>query len=177
MTKHDTGAVTVALGLGSNIGDRKAFLVRALDELAAHPSIAIVAVSPIYETPPWGKTDQPAFLNSAALMRTDIAPHRLLNAILDCERALGRERTDRWGPRTIDIDILLYGDSQVDEPGLTIPHPRIRERAFVLCPLADLLPDANICGRTISDWRNAQDLSGIRKIDGRGWYPTSDNKL
>lgn len=162
--------VTVALGLGSNLGDRKAYLSGAIDGLASNPSIDVTAVSAIYETPPWGRTNQPVFLNAAVLVETDLTPRALLRAVLRIERSLGRVRDELWGPRTIDIDILLYGDEHIDEPGLTIPHPRIRERAFVLCPLAALVPDAIIAGRPVSDWLKALDLSGIRTVEEPGWY-------
>ena len=162
--------VKAALGLGGNMGDRKAYLADAVDGLAAHRSINVIATSAIYETPPWGKTDQSAFLNAAVLIETGLPPRALLETILGVERALGRVRGELWGPRTIDIDILLYGDRTVDEPGLTVPHPRIRDRAFVLRPLADILPDAAVAGRTIADWLSGVDVEGIRSIEPPGWH-------
>jgi len=161
---------TVALGLGSNMGDRQNHITLALDSLAMHPGIDMIAVSGLYETPPWGKTDQPAFLNAAVLIETDLAPRTLLEAVLGIERSLGRVRGQLWGPRTIDVDILLYGDTKVDEPGLTIPHPRIHERAFVIRPLADVLPGAVIAGRSVSDWLQTLDVSGIETVADAGWY-------
>ena len=162
--------VIVALGLGSNMGDRTAFIGYAIEGLALHPAIEIADISAIYETPPWGRTDQPAFLNAAVLVETGLAPRALLEVILGIERSLGRVRGQLWGPRTIDIDILLYGDRQVSEPGLTVPHPRIQERAFVIKPLADILPDAMIAGRSVSDWLDALDLGGITTAAPVGWY-------
>jgi 2-amino-4-hydroxy-6-hydroxymethyldihydropteridine diphosphokinase len=169
--------VRTALGLGSNLGDRQAQITLALDALAMHPHIDILAVSALYQTPPWGKTDQPAFFNAAALVETDLAPRTLLETVLGIERSLGRLRNELWGPRTIDLDILLYGDQTVDEPGLTIPHPRIQERAFVIRPLADILPDAMIAGRCVSDWLAALDVSGIDAVANVGWYPAGGSGL
>jgi 2-amino-4-hydroxy-6-hydroxymethyldihydropteridine diphosphokinase len=136
-----------------------------------HPHIDILAVSALYETPPWGKTDQPAFFNAAVLVDTDLAPRTLLEAVLGIERSLGRVRGTLWGPRTIDLDILLYGEEVIDEPGLTVPHPRIQERAFVIRPLADILPDAVIAGRRVADWLAELDVSGIEEAAAAGWYP------
>jgi 2-amino-4-hydroxy-6-hydroxymethyldihydropteridine diphosphokinase len=129
------------IGLGSNLGDREAMLKRALDELAARQGIRVVRVSSTRETSPVGLLDQPNFLNAAAEIETTLSPRAVLDQLLDVERALGRTRTGpRFGPRTIDLDLLLYGDSVVDEPGLTVPHPRLHERRFALEPLAELDP-------------------------------------
>ena len=129
----------VYVGLGSNLGDREATVRRALDLLKSDGEIEIVAVSSLRETDPVGYTDQPRFLNGAAALRTDLPPRALLERLQDVERELGRDRTGpRYGPRTIDLDLLLYGSEVVDEPGLEIPHPRLAERAFVLEPLAEL---------------------------------------
>jgi len=132
---------TAFLGLGSNIGDRKANLARAVAMLAAHPQIEVVKVSGARETAPVGYAEQPDFLNAVARVETTLRPRELLDAILAIEAEMGRERTIRWGPRVIDIDILLYDSEQVDEPGLQIPHPRMMERQFVLEPLAEIAPD------------------------------------
>jgi len=163
--------VKSAIGLGSNLGDRQMQVALALDSLAMHPHIDILAVSALYETPPWGKTDQPAFFNAAVLVETGLAPRTLLEAVLGIERSLGRVRGTLWVPRTIDLDILLYGEEVIDEPGLTVPHPRIQERAFVIRPLADILPDAVIAGRRVADWLAELDLSGIEEAAAAGWYP------
>lgn len=165
--------VVAALGLGSNMGDRKNQISMALDSLAMHPHISVSAVSALYETPPWGKADQPAFLNAAVLIETDLAPRTLLEAVLGIERSLGRVRGELWGPRTIDLDILLYGAAEVDEPGLTIPHPRIHERAFVIRPLADILPGTEIAGQTVAEWLAVLDVSGIETAAAVGWYPVN----
>ena len=165
MSPTDNETVMAALGLGSNMGNRKTYLTRAIDGLATHRFIDVETVSAIYETPPWGTTDQRAFLNAAVLIRTGLTPRVLLETILGIERALGRIRGELWGPRTIDIDILLYGDRTVDEPGLTIPHPRIQDRAFVLLPLVDILPGATVSGRTVQEWVDAIDGEGIIRLE------------
>jgi 2-amino-4-hydroxy-6-hydroxymethyldihydropteridine diphosphokinase len=135
--------VTLAyVGLGSNLGDRKATIRRAVELLGA------ARVSTLIETEPWGYADQPRFLNAVAELETDEGPRALLERLLEVERALGRTREGpRYGPRTIDLDLLLYGDEVVDEPGLTVPHPHLHERRFALEPLAELAPDLEIPGR------------------------------
>jgi 2-amino-4-hydroxy-6-hydroxymethyldihydropteridine diphosphokinase len=140
--------VTVAyVGLGSNLGDREGTIRRAAELIGA------VRLSPIIETEPWGYADQPPFLNAAAELETALDPRQLLVHLLDVERRLGRERVGpRWGPRTIDLDLLLYGDERISEPGLEVPHPRLNERAFVLEPLAALVPGLKIPGNgTVSE--------------------------
>jgi 2-amino-4-hydroxy-6-hydroxymethyldihydropteridine diphosphokinase len=134
--------VTVAyVGLGANLGDREQTIRAAVAELPD-----VVAVSPLRETDPVGVTDQPRFLNGVAALETELAPRELLDILLAVERRLGRERRERWGPRTIDLDLLLYGDAVIDEDGLKIPHPRLHERRFVLEPLADLAPQLVVPG-------------------------------
>lgn len=130
------------VGVGANLGDREATIRAAIDALPG-----IVGVSELRETDPVGVVDQPAFLNGAVALETELGPRELLDALLAVERDLGRERRERWGPRTIDLDLLLYGDETIDEPGLTVPHPRLHERRFALEPLLDLDPDAAIPGR------------------------------
>jgi 2-amino-4-hydroxy-6-hydroxymethyldihydropteridine diphosphokinase len=132
---------TVYLGLGSNQGDRLAYLRGALRALAALPGTTVQAVSALYESAPWGVTDQPPFLNAVAAIATPLAPSDLLRAVKDIERAAGRRAGPRWGPRPLDIDLLLYDDQRVNTPNLMIPHPRLAERRFVLAPLQDLRPD------------------------------------
>ena len=130
------------VGVGANLGDREATIRAAL---AALPGV--VGVSQLRETDPVGVIDQPPFLNGAAALETDFSPRELLDALLAVERELGRERRERWGPRTIDLDLLLYGDEMIDEAGLTVPHPRLHERRFALEPLLDLDPELAIPGR------------------------------
>lgn len=138
----------VYLGLGSNLGDREVTIRAALDRLGAHDEIEVVRVSALRVTEPVGYADQPRFLNGAAALETTLGPRELLEHMLAVERNLGRVRDGpQFGPRTIDLDLLLYGDEVVDEPGLEIPHPRLTERAFVLEPLAELDPELVIPGR------------------------------
>jgi 2-amino-4-hydroxy-6-hydroxymethyldihydropteridine diphosphokinase len=138
---------TAYIGLGANLGDREATLRRALELLEAEPGVEVTAVSAFRDTAPVGILDQPRFLNAAARIETTLRPRELLDRLLAIEQALGRTRTGpRFGPRTIDLDLLLYGDSTLAEPGLTVPHPRLHERAFVLGPLAELDPALVIPG-------------------------------
>jgi len=130
------------VGLGANLGDREATIRRAAALIGAS------RLSTLIETEPWGYADQPRFLNAVAELETDEGPRALLERLLEVERALGRTREGpRYGPRTIDLDLLLYGDEVVDEPGLTVPHPHLHERRFALEPLAELAPDLEIPGR------------------------------
>lgn len=135
------------VGVGANLGDREATIREALRRLAELPGIAVVAVSELRETAPWGPVPQPAYLNGAVALETALAPRALLDALLSVERSLGRVREERWGPRTIDLDLLLYGDETLAEPGLEVPHPRLHERAFALEPLAELDPALVVPGR------------------------------
>lgn len=134
------------VALGANLGDRERTIGRALALLAADPDVEVVAVSSLRETDPVGFSDQPRFLNGAAALETELSPRELLRRLLEVERALGRVRGERprFGPRPIDLDLLLYGDREVEEPGLTVPHPRLTERRFVLEPLAELDPDLSL---------------------------------
>ncbi|MDX6452844.1 MAG: 2-amino-4-hydroxy-6-hydroxymethyldihydropteridine diphosphokinase [Gaiellaceae bacterium] len=132
---------TAYVGLGSNLGDRER-LIREAAEL-----LGVVRLSSVIETEPWGYGDQPMFLNAVAELETPLSARRLLDHLLEVERRLGRVRTGpQWGPRTIDLDLLLYGDESIDEPGLLVPHPRLTERDFVLRPLAELVPTLKIPG-------------------------------
>jgi 2-amino-4-hydroxy-6-hydroxymethyldihydropteridine diphosphokinase len=136
------------IGLGSNLGDREATIRRALELLSAGDDIEVTAVSSLEETDPVGYEDQPRFLNGAAALRTELPPRELLERMFDVERQLGRIRTGpRFGPRTIDLDLLLYGQESIDEPGLRIPHPRLAERRFVLEPLVELGRNLQVPGR------------------------------
>ena len=139
--------MTVAyVGLGANVGPREVTLLRAVDLLAEFDDVEVLAVSQLRETEPVGVMDQPPFLNGAARVETSLGPRALLEVLLETERALGRVREERWGPRTIDLDLLVYGDRTVDEPGLRVPHPRLQERRFALEPLAELDPALVIPG-------------------------------
>ena len=143
-------AVTAIVGLGGNEGDAIAALRAALVGLDLLPGTRLLRASPLYRTPAWGRTDQPDFINAAAALETTLAPRDLLDRLLAVERAFGRIRaadgSDRWGPRRLDLDILLYGDAVIDAPGLRVPHPHLHERAFALVPLLDVAPDAVIPG-------------------------------
>ena len=145
------------VGLGSNLGEREATLWKALEGLGATEGIEVVAVSSFRETDPVGVVDQPRFVNAAVALETSLRPRELLERLLDVERALGRDRAveERWGPRTLDLDLLLYGGESIDEPGLEVPHPRLAERAFVLEPLLELDPDLRL-----PDGRPLRDLYG-----------------
>ena len=136
------------VGLGGNLDDREGLIRRALVLLAERPEIEVLLVSSLRETDPVGFADQPRFLNGAAMIETTLAAPELLGELLAIERELGRTRNGhRNGPRTIDLDLLLYGDLVIDESGLTLPHPRLHERAFVLEPLAELDPELEVPGR------------------------------
>lgn len=134
------------IGIGSNLGDRERAIEDALRLLEAHAGINVVAVSSIRETEPVGLVDQPRFLNAAARLETSLSARRLLDRLLGVERELGRVRRERYGPRTIDLDLLVYGDEVVDEPGLRVPHARLHERHFVLEPLVELAPSLVVPG-------------------------------
>jgi 2-amino-4-hydroxy-6-hydroxymethyldihydropteridine diphosphokinase len=139
--------VTAYIGLGANLGDREQALRRALDLVAAEPEVDLRSVSTFRETDPVGFVDQPRFLNAAAAIETDLSPRALLDRLLAVEGRLGRTRTGpKYGPRTIDLDLLLYGGETVDEPGLRVPHPRLHERRFALEPLAELAPELVLPG-------------------------------
>lgn len=144
-----------AIGLGANLGEAATTLHDAIAELARLPGATLLRASKLYRTPAWGVTDQPDFINAVALLDTTLAPREVLDALLGIERAFGRTRIDgqRWGPRTLDLDLLVFGDAVVDEPGLRVPHPHLHERAFALLPLLEVWPDAWIPG--VGDARRA----------------------
>ncbi|TIN16672.1 MAG: 2-amino-4-hydroxy-6-hydroxymethyldihydropteridine diphosphokinase [Mesorhizobium sp.] len=162
---------TVYLSLGGNLGDPAKSMGAALRMLDADADTRVTGVSSLYRTPPWGKLDQPDFLNAAAEISTGLAPRALLDLCLDAERKLKRVREERWGPRLIDIDILVFGERVIHETGLEVPHPRMLERAFVLAPLAEIAPGLVVGGRSITDRLAAVDTSGIERLSsGRDWW-------
>ena len=133
-------SVRAYLALGSNLGDRQMYLQRAVDALGADPDVDVVAVSRVYETDPVGGPEQDAYLNAVVAIETDLDPHALLECAHRLEHDAQRVRIERWGPRTLDVDILLYDDVQLETPDLVVPHPRMWERGFVLAPLRDVAP-------------------------------------
>ncbi|MDE2745602.1 MAG: 2-amino-4-hydroxy-6-hydroxymethyldihydropteridine diphosphokinase [Chloroflexota bacterium] len=158
----------VFLGLGGNLGDRRELMRSAVAEI--RQVVDDVRVSSLYESSAWGVTDQPAFLNAVVRGRTTLNPLDLLDAVQSIENELGRVREERWGPRLIDIDILLYGSEVIDEPRLQVPHPYLTQRGFVLRPLADLaagltLPDGSLVGELLT----TVNQSDLRRIEGPGW--------
>jgi 2-amino-4-hydroxy-6-hydroxymethyldihydropteridine diphosphokinase len=154
-------SAVVFLALGSNLGDRAANLQAA--QRALPPAVRLVAISPIYETPPWGILEQPAFLNQALKAETDLSPQDLLAYLKRLEVQLGRQPGQRYGPRQIDLDILFYADRVLETEKLSIPHPRLAERAFVLVPLADIAPDLRhpLTGKTAKEMLELLDTTGI----------------
>lgn len=165
------GITRAFLGLGGNLGDPAAAMAAALRALDVHPGVSIAAVSSLYRTPPWGVAGQPDFLNAVAALDTALPARHLLDLGLSIEKRLKRVRAVRWGPRVIDIDILLHGGGAVDEPGLQVPHPRMTERAFVMVPLAEIAPDARVGDRTAAEWLPALDMTGIVRLPGGGdWW-------
>jgi 2-amino-4-hydroxy-6-hydroxymethyldihydropteridine diphosphokinase len=141
--------VRAFVGLGSNLGDRESTLRAAVGRLRGLPATEVLAVSRFRDTEPVGYVDQPRFLNGAVELQTDLPPRALLDSLLELERAFGRDRTTGppQGPRTLDLDLLLSADERIEEPGLTVPHPRLHERAFVLEPLVELAPGLEVPGR------------------------------
>jgi 2-amino-4-hydroxy-6-hydroxymethyldihydropteridine diphosphokinase len=157
------------IALGGNIGDVRATFDRAISLLCEDSDVRLAARSSDYRTPPWGVTDQPPFINAVIAISTTLAPHALLARAQACERALGRDRDreQHWGPRTIDLDILAYDDLVRNDEALTLPHPRLFERAFVLVPLAEIAPDRVIAGIRIDDALKRVDTTGIEKLARR----------
>lgn len=172
-----TGGAAIFIGLGSNLGDRRALIRAALERLAAQEGVRVLRVSPLYESRPWGYANQPDFLNAVAELRSDRPPRPLLALLKSVERALGRPEVDpiRFGPRPIDLDLLLYGDRVLRDLAaalpIEIPHPRLAERAFVLVPLADLAPDLihPTLGLPIATLSAGLDDSGLHVL-ARSWY-------
>jgi 2-amino-4-hydroxy-6-hydroxymethyldihydropteridine diphosphokinase len=154
------------IALGGNLGDVRATFEQAIGMLCDGVEVRLVARSSDYRTPPWGVTEQPPFINAVIAVATSLSPRELLNRLQACERALGRDRggEQRWGPRPIDLDLLTYDDMTLHEPDLTLPHPRLFERAFVLVPLAEIGPDRLIAGTRVRDALARVDANGIEKL-------------
>jgi 2-amino-4-hydroxy-6-hydroxymethyldihydropteridine diphosphokinase len=157
----------VALGLGSNLGDRLEYLQAAVDTLTETPDIVPIAVSPVYETAPIGGPEgQPAFLNAVLTLDTMLAARTLVERALAVEDAYGRSRAERWGPRTLDVDVLAVGSEVIDEPDLKVPHPLIAERGFVVHPWADIDPDFEVPGLgRVVDLARTVSMDGVSKTD------------
>jgi 2-amino-4-hydroxy-6-hydroxymethyldihydropteridine diphosphokinase len=157
------------IALGGNVGDVRATLDRAVAMLNEGPGLRVVARSSEYRTPPWGVTDQAPFVNAVIAADTTLTPQDLLARAQGVERALGRDRSheQRWGPRPVDIDILAYDDVVLDTPGLTLPHPRLFERAFVLVPLTEIAPERVITGIRVREALAKLDTAGIEKLPQR----------
>lgn len=160
--------VEVGLGFGSNVGDARANVLAAIAKLGERKIAAFTAVSSIYRTAPWGVQDQQDFANACAIGRTTLAPHALLDAVKRLEADLGRVETFRWGPRVIDIDIVFYGDSTLDDERLVLPHKDLFQRSFVLTPLAEIAPDRVIGGRRVIDAARALGALGVSLWSAQG---------
>lgn len=154
------------VALGSNIGDTRANMARALELLCEAGEVRVVARSRDFKTPPWGITDQPWFANACAGVATGLDARALLARCLAVEQRLGRVRAQKWGPRVIDLDVLAHRDGAVDAPDLVLPHPRITERAFVLAPLADIAPGLVLGGCTVAAWLADTDTTGVEPFAG-----------
>ncbi|MFK5979094.1 MAG: 2-amino-4-hydroxy-6-hydroxymethyldihydropteridine diphosphokinase [Rhizobiaceae bacterium] len=178
MTERQTSLARQAwLGLGGNIGNVKANMAVALQLLSAGQAVEILSVSPIYKTPPWGNVDQDWFLNAVAKISTKLSPELLLEACLSAEKALKRERIVRWGPRSIDVDLLIYEGVEQANDTLTLPHPRMHERAFVLKPLADISPELLIYRKSVSDWLGECDTKEIELYSAQSnWHLARDER-
>jgi len=154
------------LAFGGNVGDVRSTIDQAIAALCDGTNVRLIARSSDYRTPPWGVAEQPPFINGAIVAATDLSPHELLRRAQEIERAFGRDRAreQRFGPRTLDIDLIAYDDVALDTPKLTLPHPRLFERAFVLVPLAEIAPQRRIAGVRIRDALAKLDQTGIEKL-------------
>ena len=157
------------IALGGNVGDVRASFDRAITLLCEAGAVQLMARSSDYRTPPWGVTDQPAFINAVIEVSTSLSPHALLARMQACEAALGRDRAHErhWGSRPIDLDLLAYDDVTLHDPDLTLPHPRLFERGFVLVPLAEIAADRMIAGIRVRDALARVDAGGIEKLPAR----------
>ena len=168
---QQTNGVKVFLGLGGNVGDVIANFKSALQMLDATANQHLVRVSPVYRTPPWGDENQDWFYNACAQLQSQQSPMDLLKQCKMIETDLKRQKTRRWGPRSIDIDILIYGDLEKDLQSLTLPHPRMLERTFVLKPLADIAADTIVSGKSIQHWLDCHGEVELERIDlADDWY-------
>jgi 2-amino-4-hydroxy-6-hydroxymethyldihydropteridine diphosphokinase len=160
------------IAMGSNLGDRMDYLQGGLDGLFDTPRISFLAVSPVYETAPVGGPEQPDYLNAVVIAETSMPAQAVLERCLSLEDAFGRARDERWGPRTLDLDLIVYGDEVSNGPGLTLPHPRAHERAFVLAPWHDADPQAQLPGRgPVADLLAALGTAGVARVEGAVLHP------
>lgn len=162
---HQRAPFDALIGLGSNIGDKPANIRRAIALLTTPEDVRLVRELRFYRSPPWGVREQDWFVNACIAVATSLAPHDLLARCLAVENEMKRVRERRWGPRIIDVDVLTYGNTTSDDPALTLPHPRIAERAFVLLPLRDIAPGIVIGGHGLDHWLAEVDATGVTPID------------
>jgi len=162
----------VVIAMGSNLGDRMDYLQGGLDGLFDTPRLVFLAVSPVYQTTPVGGPEQPDYLNAVAIGETTLPAQAVLERCHSLEDAFSRVRGERWGPRTLDLDLIVYGDEVSNSPGLTLPHPRAHERAFVLAPWHDADPDAELPGRgKVADLLKALGTTGVGRLEGAVLQP------
>jgi 2-amino-4-hydroxy-6-hydroxymethyldihydropteridine diphosphokinase len=157
---------SAVIALGGNVGDVRAAFRKAIIDISGMAQTTLMARSSDYETPPWGDADQPRFINACIAIETGLDPHALLHALQRIEAKFGRDRAKetRWGPRTLDLDLIAYGDATLQTAELTLPHPRLFERAFVLVPLAEIAPDRMIAGRSVKTALAGLSTEGIRRL-------------
>ena len=157
----------VLIALGGNVGDVRATFQKAIANICGMAQAALLARSSDYTTPPWGELDQARFVNACIEIETSLDPHALLFTLHKIEKKFGRDRTNetRWGPRTLDLDLIAYDDVSIDQPELTLPHPRLFERAFVLVPLTEIVPDRRIAGRDLRVALAGLSTDGIERLD------------
>lgn len=160
----------VLIGLGGNLGDPLNAMCAALAVFNRHECCRVLRTSSVWRTPPWGLTDQPDFLNACAAISTSLVPRVFLELCLSIEQDLKRVRDIRWGPRSIDLDILFFGCETIDEPGLVVPHPRIGDRAFVLVPLAEIAGETRYRGKSIYELAVLSDRTNMSVVEQVGWY-------
>ena len=160
------------IAMGSNLGDRMDYLQGGLDGLFDTPRITFLAVSPVYQTTPVGGPEQPDYLNAVVIAQTSMPARAVLERCLSLEDAFGRVRDELWGPRTLDLDLIIYGDEMSNTPGLTLPHPRAHERAFVLAPWHDADPQAQLPGHgPVADLLAAVGTAGVARVEGAVLHP------
>jgi 2-amino-4-hydroxy-6-hydroxymethyldihydropteridine diphosphokinase len=160
----------VLIALGGNVGDVRTTFQKAISNICGMMQATLLSRSSDYATPPWGELDQDRFINACIEIETSLDPHALLFTLHKIEKKFGRDRAKehRWGPRTLDLDLIAYDDASINQPDLTLPHPRLFERAFVLVPLAEIVPDRLISGRTVRDALKGVSTDGIERLPELG---------